>query len=127
MEELILKKLGFVGKILAYSKSKYFEKNPNNLVVFNSNLIAISEGKPIKIWYGDLDLTLSLSSLCDLSSQLNKTLFVLRETDARFENEHNPKLNKFVLKIEPSRYFKLGEIEKDYYCESTLIYKELNN
>ena len=51
--------LGMRGKMISFSKSGYAQKNPDNLVVFNSN-VCTDEGK---IWYGDLDVTLSYDAV----------------------------------------------------------------
>jgi hypothetical protein len=40
-----------------------------------------------KVWWGDLDLTLDWERLEKIATALNKSLFVLREMDGRFENE----------------------------------------
>ena len=90
-------KLGTKGKMISASKSGYIQKNPDNLVVFNSN-VCIEEGK---IWFGDLDVSLSYDTLSDLSKELGKTVYVLTEMDGRFENEENPRLGGAVIKFFP--------------------------
>lgn len=74
------------GRMIAYSRSTYISKRPNNHVVFNAN-IATSEGK---IWWGDLDLTEDSEKLQAIADDLNKTLYILREMDYRFGNENRP-------------------------------------
>lgn len=74
------------GRIIAYSKSTYISKRPNNQVVFNAN-IATSEGK---IWWGDLDLTEDSEKLQAIADDLNTTLYILCEMDYRFGNENRP-------------------------------------
>jgi hypothetical protein len=90
-------KLGLRGKMVSFSKSGYVKKNPDNLVVFNSN-VCTDEGK---IWYGDLDVTLGYDSLSDLARDLGKTVYVLSETDGRFENEEAPRLDWAIVKFSP--------------------------
>jgi hypothetical protein len=87
----ILTQNGFpVGRLISHSKSLYITNNPNHLVLFNANLCTLSEGK---IWFGDLDLTLDSFKLKEIASEIGEDLFVLRESDARFnETEINETL-----------------------------------
>ena len=89
--------LGMRGKMISSSKSGYVKRNPDNLVVFNSN-VCTDEGK---IWYGDLDVTLSYDALSDLARETGKTVYVLTESDGRFENEERPRLGGSVIKFFP--------------------------
>jgi hypothetical protein len=73
-----------MGRIISGSKSGYYDKNPDHKVVFNANVITESRGK---IFYGDLDLTLDTDKLKEVAEILKEPLYVLREMDARFENE----------------------------------------
>lgn len=95
--------LGMGGKMISFSKSGYVQKNPDNLVVFNSN-VCTDEGK---IWFGDLDVTISYNTLSGLSKELGKTVYVLTEMDGRFENEENPRLGGAVIKFFPEGGHKL--------------------
>lgn len=96
--ETAIKVLGSPGAMLSWSKSEYRNENPNNLVVYNSN-VCTNKGK---IWYGDLDLTKSGEKLKELAKALDQTIYVLYEMDGRFENEKNPRLEKFVYKVSPN-------------------------
>jgi hypothetical protein len=58
-----------------------------HVCVFNANVCIKSKGK---IWFGDLDLTSDLPDLQQLAAELGETVYVLREKDARFQNESNP-------------------------------------
>jgi hypothetical protein len=73
-----------LGRMISGSKSGYWEKHKENLVVFNSNIITESRGK---VWHGDLDVTLDYENLEKVSESLGEPLYILREMDARFENE----------------------------------------
>lgn len=75
----------FPGRLICASKSGYYDKHPNNLIVFNSNVITKKSGK---VWYGDLDVTLDFDNLKNVADELNEDLYILREMDARFENEN---------------------------------------
>ena len=76
---------GFImGRMISGSKSGYMERYPKHEVIFNANIVIGSRGK---VWYGDLDLTLDTEKLQEIACALKETLYVLREMDARFENE----------------------------------------
>lgn len=75
----------YMGRMVSGSKSGYQSQYPNNFVVFNANIIIPNEGK---VWYGDLDLTKSGEILKEVANESNTTIYVLREMDARFENEN---------------------------------------
>lgn len=84
--EKTFKHHGFhIGRMISYSKSVYRSANPNHVCVFNANIITARDGKQ---WYGDLDLTLDADTLKTIANELGTTLYVLRESDARFENEN---------------------------------------
>ncbi|HRT03412.1 MAG TPA: hypothetical protein P5513_05690 [Candidatus Diapherotrites archaeon] len=74
-----------LGRMISGSKSWYSEKYPDHLVIFNANIITESRGK---IWYGDLDITFEIEKLKKIAKILNEDLYVLYESDARFENEN---------------------------------------
>ena len=93
--ELAQEILGFPGKIIGASKSGYRENFPDHLVVFNSNVFVEKN----KIWFGDIDITLSLESLQELASSIGEKIYVLTEMDGRFGNENNPNLNRAIISI----------------------------
>jgi hypothetical protein len=111
-KEKVFKFLGYCGKMISSSKSMYKQNFPKNIVVFNSNICTKEDGK---IWYGDIDVTLSKQTLIDLSKELNKTIYVLSEMDARFENENSPQFERFIAKFNRGESY---SISKDYakYC-----------
>lgn len=87
--------LGFPGAMISGSKSGYRQAYPKNLPIFNSNVVT-EKGK---IWYGDIDLTLSESKLKELAKAINQTVYVLLEMDGRFENESSPRLDRAQLVV----------------------------
>lgn len=104
----VTKILGIYGRMISFSKSWYGEHHPQHVTVFNSNLIAVEDKKkakannrqPVtKLWYGDLDLTVDEPKLVELSAKLQLDLYVLREMDGRFENEEEPKIDRYVLRV----------------------------
>lgn len=107
--------LGFMGRMVGGSKSIYRYDNPTNIVVFNANLFT-SNGT--KIWYGDLDLTLDSDKLKQLSSTIKEDIYVLYETDGRFENEKKPKLNNAVAVYGPGGSISLKESSYFYIDEA---------
>jgi len=99
-EEYVAEKLlGFMGRYLG-SKGRYRFSNPSHLVVFNANICTSVE----KIWHGDIDLTLDHSKLTELAKTLKRTIFVLSETDGRFENEKSPKIENAIATFKPEGF-----------------------
>jgi hypothetical protein len=113
--------MGFEGAMISGSKSGYCNNNPDNLPVFNSNVIAILDGMPQKIWFGDVDVTKSITKLEELAKYLETDIYVLREMDARFENEDKPVLNRFVIKVSPDGERTLGKMESESWDKETLL------
>jgi len=68
---------------------------PKNVTVFNANLVL---GSGLKVWHGDLDLTENEGKILEVAIKLGQDVYVLHESDARFENEYAPKLDNFVLR-----------------------------
>jgi|688.fasta_scaffold50686_2 hypothetical protein len=122
MEEKAIELLGFAGIMISGSKSGYYNRNPKNLAVFNSNLI-VMEPTPTKIWYGDIDLTLSLDKLKELAEAIGQEIRVLREMDARFKCEDEPRVEAYVVRVEPNGNYELGQIESTYYSHEDLTKK----
>lgn len=54
--------------------------------VWNANLISPTLGK---VWYGDLNLTKEGEKLKSVAKACGETLYVLRESDCRFETEED--------------------------------------
>jgi hypothetical protein len=121
IEESVRTILGFQGAMISGSKSGYCRNNPDNLPVFNSNVIAVIEGTPQKIWFGDIDITKSISKLEELARIMETEIYVLREMDARFEHEDKPVMNRFVIKVSHTGERTLGEWEKESWDINTLL------
>lgn len=85
--EIIFQEFNFYcGRIISASKSFYLETYPDNLVVFNANVVTKKFGK---IWHGDLDITLDSEFLKKIAEKIGEDLYVLREFDARFGREND--------------------------------------
>jgi hypothetical protein len=77
---------GFIpGRLISWSKSNYRKKFPDNEVYFNANIFLLGEGK---VWYGDLDVTKDSEILQRISTNLGKSIYILKEMAGRFENEN---------------------------------------
>lgn len=105
MEDIINEVLGYNGRMISGSKSGYRKQFPKNVAVFNANLCT-TEGK---FWYGDIDLTSDKSKLVFLAKELDKDIYVLYETDARFENEKKPLLDRAIVIFKKDGDVQLGQ------------------
>ena len=74
-----------ISRMISGSKSGYKRNHKENLVIFNGNIITKKYGK---IWWGDLDVTLDFNNLKNIADEIKQDLYILREMDARFENEN---------------------------------------
>lgn len=93
--EIIYGELGMPGIMLSGSK----RSRPGEEIVWNANLVLEGRGKQ---WFGDLDLIRSAAALQRIADRTNCKVYVLREHDARFETENNPRLENAVRTFEPS-------------------------
>ena len=83
-EALAEETLGIPGRMVSGSKSGFCASHPDSEPVFNANVCTKEDGK---IWYGDLELGADGTRLQALADALGRVVHVLREMDARFENE----------------------------------------
>lgn len=107
--DFIKNTLGFSGRMISGSKSRYREFYPRNIAIFSANLCT-AQGK---FWYGDIDLTRDLEKIETIAKFLKKNVYVLYEFDGRFENEKKPILNKAVF-ITDGTYSEVGKSLVDY-------------
>tara|TARA_Y100000310_G_scaffold340267_1_gene435414 strand:+ start:469 stop:873 length:405 start_codon:yes stop_codon:yes gene_type:complete len=75
------------GHMLDSQKWKYSVSFPNHLVIFNANVLTKSHGK---VWYGDLDISMSHARLKKIAEQVGEPLYILHESAARFGEENKP-------------------------------------
>jgi len=92
--KIAIKYLGIPGRIVSMSKSGYRREYPDNEVYFNANMLTKSNGK---IWFGDLDITVSKSDLEKISKELNEKIYILTEMDCRFDTADLP-IEKLLLR-----------------------------
>jgi len=74
-----------MARMISGSKSLYRNFYPDNLVIFNANVVIESRGK---VWHGDLDVTLDMEALKAVANELGEPLYILSEMDGRFGNEN---------------------------------------
>ena len=82
----------YVARMLSGTKWGYHEKYPEDLIVWNANVLIPDYGK---VWYGDLNLTQDYILLKSIAESLDTTLYILWEMDARFGEEMKP-LNELL-------------------------------
>jgi hypothetical protein len=111
--------LGKPGKMISASKGQYNFDNPDNFVIFNAN-VCTETGK---LWHGDLDLTLELDKLIQAATELDLTLYILYEMDARFENENKPLIEKAALTVHANGTHQLRVSLKEFYNIDKGVYK----
>jgi hypothetical protein len=75
------------GRMIGGSKSGYRNMHPDDLIIFNANVLMPGYGK---VWYGDLNLTEDYLVLKEIAQNLNTELYVLWESDGRFGEENKP-------------------------------------
>ena len=80
------------ARMLGGYKWEYADKHPDDLIVFNANVLMPGYGK---VWYGDLNLTEDYKTLKKIAESLNTTFYILWEMDARF-GEENKSLNELL-------------------------------
>ncbi len=111
IKQTIKEILGPEGRIITMSKSSYTAKNPSNLVVYNANMCLGDK----KVWYGDIDISISREELQSIAKVLNGEVSVLREMDGRFENDSAPLLDRFVYRVSPDGSESLGSTTSTLY------------
>lgn len=75
------------GRMISHSKSGYRRLHPYNpQVYFNANIFIQKDGKPEKIWWGDLDLAVDGLYLKTVAEANEVTLYVLPEFEGRIDN-----------------------------------------
>ena len=104
IKNLLTEKIGLSGHMISASKSSYRNRFPDHLVVFNSNICTKEDGK---VWFGDIDVSLSRDLLGEISISTGRVIYVLHEMDARFENEESPLFEEAVVKFLPDGTFSI--------------------
>ena len=84
----------YIARMIGGSKTDYHTKHPDDLVIFNANVLILDYGK---VWYGDLNLTQDYIILKSIADALNTKLYVLWESDGRF-GEENKSIDELIKK-----------------------------
>ena len=107
----------FDGRMIGGSKTGYRDQHPDDLIVFNANILMPGYGK---VWYGDLNLTEDYLALREIAQNLNTELYVLRESDGRFGEEDKP-IDELIKKavwntdeLKPTKEWYLNKQDKKY-------------
>ena len=105
------------GRMIGGSKTGYSSQHPDELIIFNANVLMPGYGK---VWHGDLNLTEDYLVLKDIAKSLNTELYVLRESDGRFGEEDKP-IDELVKKSvwnttedKPTKEWYLNKQDKKY-------------
>lgn len=93
INKILIWHLGSIGRMI--SAKKVAPKD--HVCVWNGNVIVDGQ----KRWYGDLDLTKQAKKLRAAATEIGMPLYILREHDARFDNENKPLIQNAVEVIQP--------------------------
>jgi hypothetical protein len=125
-EKIFQKHLGYNGRMLSGSKSGYSKAYPTRVPIFNSNICAKEYGK---LWHGDIDVTIDEKDLITIAKELNTTLYLFYELDARFEKSQNIDYNQAIFKIDATECLPLERmipyVKRDQGQWKSLTEKEL--
>lgn len=105
----IVKLANLCGRIISHSKSHYLSQHENNFVLFNANVATRTNGK---IWYGDLDITVSADDLVKWAVDQGEPLYIFREMDGRFENEANLNFDRAVAIVTNNKIEDLRKVNR---------------
>jgi hypothetical protein len=105
------------GRMIGGSKTGYGSQYPDDLIIFNANVLIKDMGK---VWYGDLNLTQDYMILKSIADALDNTLYVLWESDGRFGEENKP-IDELVKKsvwntdeLKPTKEWYKNKMDKKY-------------
>ena len=99
LERALLATVGPSGRMIALSKTNFRERHPDRVVVFNANLVLSPR---TKVWHGDIDLSLDEPLLHELARLTGRIVFLLYESDSRFDHEQRPLIESAVFSVTPS-------------------------
>jgi hypothetical protein len=123
------KTIGPQGRMISGSKSGYCKVYPGNVAIFNANLVTEDDGRYVKVWHGDLDLTFDDAKLLKLSELSGKSFYVLREMAARFGNEEKPDMRDWVALYDASKpqnlQVEIGPNYEDFYSKDLNVIKSV--
>lgn len=123
IKKLLEQTIGITNRMITGSKSGYRKAYPKHAAIFNANLVILKDDKPVKVWWGDLDLTLEHPKLLKASEKIGTPLYVLYEMDGRFDNDKIPLIERYIAKYDASAAQNL-QVELGTYSE--YFERELN-
>ena len=115
-QSAILATLGPSGCLMSMSKSGYHDAHPTNVAVFNANVSLVGG----KVWWGDFDLTLDEAQLVQLASATGEVVFLLYESDGRFEYEAAPLLERAIYSVTPSGHTRFDHVSVERRADGNL-------
>jgi hypothetical protein len=98
------------GRMISGSKSRYRRDYPDHVVAFNA---ALADADGEELWWGDLDLTVDEPKLLALAAELETTIHVIYESDARYVGRKRPRrldLTPAVVRLTSAGETLLGEL-----------------
>jgi hypothetical protein len=107
----------YMARMIGGSKTGYSSQHPDELIVFNANVLMPGYGK---VWYGDLNLTEDYVILKSIAESLDTTLYILWESDGRFGEEDKP-IDELIKKavwntdeLKPTKEWYKNKMDKKY-------------
>lgn len=85
LTKVIEEHLGSAGRLIAMSKSRYAERYPKHTVFFNGCIYVVVDGKPVEVWWGDIDLTKDERKLRAIAKEGRCDFYVTPEDPFRMD------------------------------------------
>jgi hypothetical protein len=85
--------------MIALSKTSYQEKHPDQVAVFNANVVLSPR---VKVWHGDINLSADEPLLHELARLTGRIVYLLYEGDGRFDKEDAPEIDNAVFSVTPT-------------------------
>lgn len=76
---IIERHLGHPGRIIAMSKSRYSRRSPKHKVYFNGCIYVVERGRPVEVWWGDIDFTKDRKRLQAIANESGVGFYVTPE------------------------------------------------
>lgn len=83
-----VKELLYVNKLMCGRMISASKRAPEGeKCVWNANIVTKTHGK---VWYGDININRDSETLKKVAASIQEPLYVLRESDCRFNTENDP-------------------------------------
>ena len=93
---LFTTRLGYLGRLLSASKSRYSSNHPHSVVFFNANVF---DERGAKVWFGDVDTTLEMQTLQSIADEIDEAFYVTREQPWRWETDEVELVKKLEMAV----------------------------